>query len=124
MNFQVGQRVICVDGTFTFHDVWEWFGRVPEEGRIYTVARVFRGPFNGRGPVGLGLSLVEIPCLGGGIGPGHPGFCAERFRSLTEAESAAAAETTFSLTTTVTPDKAMPPSPVHAPATSGMPVQS
>ena len=88
MNLHIGQKVLCVDGRFTYPGIREWFDTLPQEGGVYTVARVFQAHQNGSGPIGPAVELYEVPCLNGGPGPNNAGFSAERFRSLEEETTA------------------------------------
>ena len=85
--FTVGQRVRCVNGSFSYN-VLDWARRFPATGDIYTVRAVAQQPHYLDRSAGLALWLEEIvnPPLSNGI---EPSFSAWRFRELEEATAEA-----------------------------------
>lgn len=77
LPFPVGQKVICINGTFA-ETVFEDFRRVPEEGKVYTIHEVLWGFDLLNRETALGVRLTEFPP----IVPGWGGFCLWRFRLL------------------------------------------
>lgn len=59
-EFCLGQRVLCIDGTF-HPSVWEYVNEVPIEGEVYTVRSIRLGGFDNvtRQP-GPAIALEEI----------------------------------------------------------------
>jgi hypothetical protein len=80
-EFYSGQRVICLDGRFA-PDVWEWTNKIPREGEIYTVSRVFDGRNRHTGRRELGVDLAEVDSYLPGSGTRRLGWYAGRFAPL------------------------------------------
>jgi len=84
-EFEVGQRVVCIDGRF-HHSVYEWGDHVPVIGMCYTVRGLVPNGCPLDNSRSLGLHLVEIvnpPTSNGG----ELNFSARRFAPLELEES-------------------------------------
>lgn len=91
--FTKGQKVVCVDGSFT-PEAALFFTRLPEKDKVYTIRGVYLGRRNAMNVPGVpaerdvevGVLLEELrnprdPRLKAGL-EGEPGFNAERFAPL------------------------------------------
>ena len=59
-EFCLGQRVLCIDGTF-HPSVWEYVNEVPIEGEVYTVRSIRLGGYdNVTGQPGPAIALEEV----------------------------------------------------------------
>jgi hypothetical protein len=84
--FQVGQKVVCINGRFP-PLVWEWADHVPIEGEIYTVRGVRNGTCPVDGSYGPSLLLEEL-VNPKAISWSEVAFSTWRFAPLEEALSA------------------------------------
>lgn len=80
--WQVGQRVVCVDGHFPAQ-FFEWGDRIPVEGERYTIRKISQGCHGVTGQTALSFLLEEI------VNPQPDGyaevmFSSSRFRPLTD----------------------------------------
>src|SRR5271168_1918515 len=85
-NFQVGQRVLCVDASTSEDTTWDFLGGAPREGEIYTIRAMVAGGAVGQGVPMISLYFHEIR-RGEWAGVEY-GYWHVRFRALEEKKHA------------------------------------
>lgn len=80
--FSVGQRVRCINGSFSYNAL-DWASRFPVRGAVYTIRGIAPQPGYLDRRMSLAVWLVEIvnPPLTDGV---EPSFCVSRFRVMEE----------------------------------------
>ncbi len=77
-NFQVGQRVVCINDRFHGHKRNGF--ALPKQGQVYTIRRLVSRGYG----VGLLLNEIQNPERQFINDYGEPGFLAHRFRPVVE----------------------------------------
>ena len=84
--FRVGQRVVCVDDTFS-EGILKWLIQIPKKGEVYTIREIQQGIDERLFP---SISLL-LKGINNGASDAPPyrerGFHSRRFRPLTEEEN-------------------------------------